>query len=245
MPRRGVANPRGLLAHLCVGFAPQRKGVGVFSSDLDRAVGGTTDEDPDALGAIRLHSGEAVLHLIIFAGIIERLIAGPFGANDVEEFACPRVPLLLVVDGVAVLPELGCIAAGDDMQRHAAPGELVDGRKLPRQQGRRGESRPLRDQDVELFGHGQYVLADLQAVGRGRMKCQQHAVEAGVLMRFGHGLDVDRIQHRPLANDRFRGIVVADVTDEFDGHCWSPSCGSHSPSAARPRPTRVASSCGV
>lgn len=75
MPRGRVADPCGLLAHLCVGFTPQRKSVGMLAGDLDRTVGCAADEDPDALRPIELHMGKAILHLIVFADIIERLVA--------------------------------------------------------------------------------------------------------------------------------------------------------------------------
>ena len=101
------------------------------------------------------------------------------------------------------------------MQRDAAAGKLIDGRELAREQRRRGEARPLRDQDLEPVGHAEHVLADLQAVRRGRMKRQQRAVEAGVLMRLCHGLDVVAIEDRAGPHDGFGRIVVGDESDEF------------------------------
>ena len=45
-------NPRRHIAHLRVGFAPQREGVGMLARDLDRGIGATADEGIDASGLI-------------------------------------------------------------------------------------------------------------------------------------------------------------------------------------------------
>jgi len=75
----------------------------MLARDLDRSIRAAADEDRNAFAAIGLHLREAVLHLIIFALIGERLFAGPFGSNHIQEFAGPRIALVLVVDDVAVL----------------------------------------------------------------------------------------------------------------------------------------------
>ena len=66
--------------------------------------------------------------------------------HHIEKLVGTGVTFVLVVKGIAVLPQLGGIAAGDDMQRNPAPGKLIDGRELARDQGRGGKARPLRDQ---------------------------------------------------------------------------------------------------
>ena len=141
-------------------------------------------------GCVRLHLRKALLDLVIFAVVVERLLAGPFGADDVEEFAGARVALVLVVERVAVLAQLGGVAAGDDVKRDAAAGELVERGELARQQRRRSKARPLRDHDLEFLGDAEHVLADLKRVRRGRMKRQQRAVETGKLVRLRHRLDM-------------------------------------------------------
>ena len=101
------------------------------------------------------------------------------------------------------------------MQGHPSARELVDGGELPRQQGRRGEAGPLRDQDVEPVGDAKHMLSDLQAIGRGGVKRQQHPVETGILVGLGYGLNMVTIQHRAGTHDGLRRIVVADISDEF------------------------------
>ena len=180
----------------------------MLARDLDRGIGAAADEGVDAALLHRLHLREAFLDLVIFAGIVERLLAGPFQPHDVEELAGAGVALVLVVERVAVLAQFGGVAAGDDVQRDAAAIELVEGRELARQQRRRGEARPLRDHHLERFGDLQHVLGDLQRIRRGRMKRQQRAVEAGKLMRFRHRLDIGRVEHRSRPHDGLGGIVV-------------------------------------
>src|SRR5256885_1407197 len=98
----------------------------MLARDLDRGVGAAADENRNALAAIRLHLRKAVLHLIVFAIIGKRLFAGPFGPHHIEELAGAGVTLILVVDDVAVLLQLGGVAAGDDMQGDPAARELID-----------------------------------------------------------------------------------------------------------------------
>jgi hypothetical protein len=146
--------------------------------------------------AIRLHLRKAVLDLVVFAVIGKRLVAGPFGAKHIQEFIGAGVALVLVVEGIAILPELGGIATGDDVERNPPFRKLVDGRELAGDQRRRSEARPLGDHDMKPIGDAEYVLADLQTIRRGGMKRQKRAVEAGDFMGLRHRLDVAAIQHR-------------------------------------------------
>ena len=62
---------------------------------------------------------------------------------------------LLLGREVAVALLLGVARAGDDVQRDAAVGQVVEGRDLARGQGRRDEARPMRDQEAQPLGvHG-------------------------------------------------------------------------------------------
>ena len=120
MLRGSDPHPRGHVADLRIGFAPQRKGIGMLACHLDRGVRRTADEDRNAIGAVRLDLRKPVLDLVIFAVIGERLLARPFGANHVEKLIGTRVTLVLVVEGVAILPEFDRIPAGDDVERNPA-----------------------------------------------------------------------------------------------------------------------------
>jgi hypothetical protein len=144
----------------------------VPASDLDGRIRAAADKGVDAARVMGLHLRKALFDFVIFAVVIERLFAGPFGSKDVEEFAGPGVTLVLVVERVAVLAQFCGIAAGDDVKRDAAAGKLVEGGELARQQRRRGKARPLRDHDLELSGDTEDVLTDLKRVWRRRMKRQ-------------------------------------------------------------------------
>src|SRR5262249_6922189 len=82
--RSGSPHPRRDVANLRVGLAPKREGVGVFGSDLDRSIGPAADKSVDAAGLIRLDLRKPLLDLVVLAVVVERLFAGPFGADDVE-----------------------------------------------------------------------------------------------------------------------------------------------------------------
>ncbi|MHC2711249.1 hypothetical protein ACVIQS_004110 [Bradyrhizobium diazoefficiens] len=114
----------------------------MLAGDVDRRVRGAAEIDTDALGTIRLHLREGILDLVVLALVGERLVAGPFQLENIEELGGAGVALVLVVERVAVLPELGGVAAGDDVKRDAAAGKLVERCELPRQQCRRGELAP-------------------------------------------------------------------------------------------------------
>ena len=129
MSRRGGTHARGDVANLRVGLAPQRKGIGMLACDLDGGIRSAADKGVDAAGMRGLHLRKSFLDLVIFAVIVERLFAGPFGADDIEEFAGSRVALVLVVERVAVLAQFGSVAAGDDVKRDTAARKLVEGCK--------------------------------------------------------------------------------------------------------------------
>ena len=187
----------------------------MLARHLDRGVGCPAHEDRNACAVIGLHLRKAVLNPVVFAFIGKRLLAGPFSPDDIEKLVGAGVTLVLVVDGVAVLLELGGIAAGDDMQRHPAAGKLIDGCKLAGNQRRRGEARPLGDQDLEPIGDAKHVLADLQAVRRGGMKGQQRPIEAGDLMGLRNRLKVGTVDDGPGPHDGLGRIVVGNEPDEF------------------------------
>src|SRR5215510_424254 len=102
--RGGGSHPRRHIAHLCEGLAPKGEGVGVFAGDLDRSIGSAADEGVDAAGLIWLDLRKPLLDLVVLAVVVERLFAGPFGADNVEELIGARVTLILVIKRVAVLP---------------------------------------------------------------------------------------------------------------------------------------------
>jgi hypothetical protein len=60
------------------------------------------------------------------------------------------------------------------------------------------------------------MLADHQRIWGVGVEGQEGAVEAGIFVRLCDGRDVVRVDDRPAARDYFRGIVVADKTDELD-----------------------------
>ena len=62
------------------------------------------------------------------------------------------------------------------------------------------------------------VTPALQAVGRVRVEREQRAIESGIFMRLGDGLDVIAIDDGTAARKDLRRIVIADEADEFHGH---------------------------
>src|SRR4030088_80421 len=118
--------------------------------NLDRGVGRAADKGVDASGLIGLDLGKALLDLVVFAVVVERLFTGPLGAKNIEELVGTCVTLVLVVERVAVLAQLRGVTPRDDVQRDAAARKLVDGCELGRKQRRRGKARPLRHAPLGL-----------------------------------------------------------------------------------------------
>lgn len=68
---------------------------------------------------------------------------------------------------VAVLCQLGVIAAGDDMHGDAAAQDLIERRELARCQHGCGEARPVRDHQLQPLRDIGDMLRDQDAFGRG------------------------------------------------------------------------------
>lgn len=53
---------------------------------------------------------------------------------------------------------------------------------------------------------------------RRRMKCDQRAIEAALLVRLRDGFDIAAIEDRTFCRMDLREFASADIADEFDGH---------------------------
>ena len=211
-----------LLLRLRQGLAPEGEGVGVLAAD---PVGGSrgaaeVQPDPRTLGGADL--GVEVLDLVVPALVGERLLGGPGLLEDVQVLVGAVVALVLG-QVVAVAALLGVAAAGDDVHRDPAAGELVEGGERPRGQGRRDEPRSVRDQEAEPLGVRGGVGGDLGAVGPGGAVADEHPVEPGVLVRPGEAPDVVGVDDRACRQPDLRFVLGADHSDELDGHVPPPS----------------------
>ena len=215
MHAAAAPHPRGHIAHLRVGFAPQRKSIGMLARHLDRRIGAPPTKIGMPSLLIRLHLRKAVLNLVIFAVIGERLLAGPFGADDIEELVGAGVALVLVVDGVAVLlssvalpPVMTC----SDTRPPESWSMVASWRAISVGAVKPGRCAIM---TLEPVGDAKHMLADLLTVRRGGMKGQQRPVEAGDLMGLRHRLDVGTVEDGSVPHDGLGRIVVGDESDEF------------------------------
>lgn len=186
------------------------------SRHLDGRCGGAGDPHRDARRVVGLHLREGFLDLIEAALIVEGLVAGPFGADDVEEFRRAGIAVVLVVHNVAVAGKLASLGTGDDVDGDTAAAQLVERGELAGEDGRRLEAGAVGDQHAQPVGDAGDVLADLKAVRRVGMEGLERRIEAAQLMRLGDRLDVVAVHHRTLARDDLRRIVVADEADEAE-----------------------------
>ena len=118
---------------------------------LQRAFRRAAEEQRRAGLLKRLDVGIAALDAVEFALVVERAVADPEFPQYVQIFAGAAVAVVLGQE-VALAGLIRVAGAGDDMQRHPALRELVEGRDLPRRQRRRHRARPVRDQADDLIG---------------------------------------------------------------------------------------------
>ena len=165
----------------------------------------------------RLHAAEGLADIVVLALVVEGLFAGPFLADDVQIFAGAGVTLILG-QMIAILGQFRVRAAGDDMDRDAAAAEMIQGRELPRRQGRGREAGAVGDHEAELPGHAGRMAGDQDAFGGRGVEGDERAVEPARFMGAGHGLHMRDIQRRALGRAGLRRVVAADIANEFNGH---------------------------
>ena len=167
-----------------------------------------------------LDLGVGLRHPIELAGVVERLLLRPHAAQHGEVLVGAPVACV-VVEPVAVLGLVGVAPAGDDVEREAAVGELVERGGLPRGQRRRDEARAVRDQVGQALGVGGGVARHHEALGGGGGVAHQHLVEARRLVGAREVADPRAVD---LAADHVHGGAVGslrphpDHPDELDGH---------------------------
>src|SRR5471032_1221775 len=247
------------LADLRQRFTPQRVDVGVLAGDFDGDVGRAAEVDRQVAVAHRPHAGVLALDVILRAVVVERPRRAPGLFHDVEIFVGALVALV-VVEVIAVALLLGVVAAADDVDRHAAVAELVEGGELACRQGRRHEAGTMRQQDAQFIRLRGDVGGDLEAVHRAAAVRHQHAVEAGVFVRPRHRAEVALVDHGALRQQGLRHFLGGAVADEFYAHDASfavmdempatPAGGvdvffSSATNAARPLLIKIVSFCGV
>lgn len=121
---------------------------------IDRGIRGAAEINADSVWTIRPDLREAVLDLVVFAFVRERLVAGPFQPHDVEDFGCTSVAFVLVIERIAVLAQLRRIAAGDHVQCDAAARGRVKRQECTIEAGvfvrfrRRFDMGPVQDRPV-------------------------------------------------------------------------------------------------
>jgi len=85
-----------------------------------------------------------------------------------------------VVEEIAVALLLDVAAAGDDVERDASAGEVVERGGLARGERRRDEARPVGDEVSEPVVTDAAWRRHHETVGAGRAVADQHEVEAAV-----------------------------------------------------------------
>jgi hypothetical protein len=121
---------------------------------------------------IGLDVGIGAFDPIKLAVVVERSVAGPHPAHDIEIFAGAPVTIGLGQE-VAFAGLILFGGAGNDVQRHPALGELVEGCDLPRRQHGRDGTWPMRNQ--KFYSRGVGRIARWRNLRRGR-NIHQHGM---------------------------------------------------------------------
>ena len=96
----------------------------------------------------RLGVEHEVVEVVELAVVVERLGAGPRPLDDLDVLAGARVPLVLG-ERVALAALLVVVAAGDEVHRQPAAGELVQRRERLRRVRRVRDVGPVREQQLD------------------------------------------------------------------------------------------------
>jgi hypothetical protein len=126
-----------------------------------------------------------------------------------------------MVGEVAIPLLVELIAAGDVVDADpAASGQLVERGKLPRHQGRRHESGPVRDQHLEGRRGVENVGGDREPVRAGGAVADEHPVKARLFMGLREPAQVAGVDLRAVKGAaRFRDLLGPHHADNLDGHC--------------------------
>ena len=140
----------------------------------------------------------------MFAAHGYRILRCPQPADDVEEFAAPRVAGLLFQE-VAERPLLDALAAGDDVQQQPALRLPLKGGRHLRRQRRADQSRAQRDQILQRLGAADQHRGGQPGVFAPLTGGREHTLEAVDLGGLGELDEVAQIG-RPVA---VHGAAVA------------------------------------
>ncbi|MNQ99368.1 hypothetical protein D3C85_1150990 [compost metagenome] len=157
------------------------------------------------------------LDLVILAVIVERLFAGPLLTQHTEVFIGTRIAIVLA-DVAAIGTQFAIIAAGNDVHGGAPAIEDVEGGELSCGQSRRGKTRSMGNQELEVFRHAGGVRGNQRAVRAVGVESHQRPVKPGFVMGACHCFHIVGLQDRTAARVDFRRMVTADVADEFNTH---------------------------
>ena len=83
--------------------------------------------------------------------MIHRPGLGPDALQDVHVFVGARVAFVLR-QRIAVAQLVDVVTTGDDMDRRATAGDLIQRCELPRRERGRDEARPMREQETQPLG---------------------------------------------------------------------------------------------
>jgi hypothetical protein len=189
----------------------------MLAGDGDRRIGGTADIDRNPRLLHAAHRGRRAREAIVFPRMIHRAGLGPDSLEDVHILVCSRVTLVLR-QRVAVAQLIGVIAAGDHVDRRTSAGDLIQRGEFARCQGRRDETRPMRDQEAEAFsvrcrrGREQKTVRPVGEISH------QDPIECRHLRSLGEIANIAAIEYRTAGRMYLRGMPMMDHADELYRH---------------------------
>ncbi|MCY1541300.1 hypothetical protein D9M68_769840 [compost metagenome] len=175
-------------------LTPEHVGVGVLGRDLDGGVGGTAEVDRDMRFLLWPHRRRGALEAVEAAVEVHRCGGSPDRAQCAQVFVGTRIALV-VVEVIAVAPEVFVIAAADHVQGQPAIAELVERRQLAGCQRRSNHAGAVGQEDPQPLRGGRDEGTDHRSLGGIAEVTHQHTVEARVFMGLGELPDESRI-HR-------------------------------------------------
>jgi hypothetical protein len=212
-----LGDRRDLLGRARQRLAPQGVDVGLFGADLVRRGRRTAEGDLRARLLRGLDVEHEVVEGVVLAVEVEGRPLGPRPLEDLDRLAGAVVAAVLG-QRVAFALLLVVVAAGDDVQREAPAGDLVERGHGLRRERRVGDVRAVGQQQLQPLGAAGDQGGGLRGIGASRAVRGEHPVPAGLLVGAGQCDGVLGIEGGAGARVRLRAVVGRAYTEELDGH---------------------------
>ncbi|MNP19045.1 hypothetical protein D3C76_1115550 [compost metagenome] len=217
----GSAYPLDMPGHGRQRLAPEHVGIGVPGRDFDGGVRRAAEIDRDMRLPLRPHGRRRALEAVETPVEIHRIGGGPDRPQRAQVFIGACIALVMV-EVVAVAPQVLVIATADHVQGQSAIAELVERRQLASSQRRSDDTGTVGQKNAQSLGRCRNERTDHRSLGGIAEVAHQHPVETGRLMGLGESPDERGVDRLPQRLVHFRTGRGRDHAENFYAHYCRP-----------------------